>query len=174
MAPSTASPPPPTLPTSSTPGERARKLRDVYSRALKNALKPVSDYSNFAACFPTPAKYCENALRELHSDFVRKLGATCESEFDALLQEREVVKSLNELDALVEEAKRRREKSAQGESGDGTAYVLVALRWLLSGSAYVVQSTSIKTRTATSTAPAAIHERANGWSAKSPRVCSSW
>lgn len=117
----TNSPPPPTLPTSSAPGERAKKLRDVHARALKNALKPVSQYENFAACFPTPAKYCEDALRQLHSDFVRKLGTTCETEFEALLHEREVVASLNQLDALVEDAKKRKAKTESEGNGESEA-----------------------------------------------------
>lgn len=108
--------PPPTAPTTSAPGERARKLHDGYARALKSALKPVNQYENFAACFPTPATYCDGALRDLHSDFVRKLGATCEAEFEALLSERDVVASLNQLDELVEEAKKRKTK-AEAEGG---------------------------------------------------------
>ena len=100
-------------PTSTAPGERARKLREVYARALKNALKPVSQYSNFAACFPTPAQYCEGALKELHGDFVKRLGTTCETEFDALLYERDVIASLNKLDSLIDDAKKRKTKTSR-------------------------------------------------------------
>ena len=103
--------PPPTAPITTAPGERARKLRDGYALALKNALKPVNQYENFAACFPTPATYCGGALRDLHSDFVRKLGETCEAEFDALLTEKDVVAKLNQLDELVKEAKKRKAKA---------------------------------------------------------------
>ena len=102
--------PAPSYPTPTAPGPRAQKLRDFYGRALKSALKPVSQYENFASCFPTPAKYCDEALRQLHADFVKRLGETCETEFEALLVERDVVRSLNELDGLVEEAKRRKKR----------------------------------------------------------------
>ncbi|KAL9089512.1 MAG: hypothetical protein Q9159_002552 [Coniocarpon cinnabarinum] len=106
-------------PTQSAPGDRARQLTAVFARALKNALKPITSYPNFAACFPTPASYCDVALRELHSDFVRKLQGTCESEFEALLVEREVVTRLNELDFLVEEGRKRRARVEGSEEVKG-------------------------------------------------------
>ncbi|KAL9061473.1 MAG: hypothetical protein Q9162_000004 [Coniocarpon cinnabarinum] len=86
-------------PTQSAPGDRARQLTAVFARALKNALKPITSYPNFAACFPTPASYCDVALRELHSDFVRKLQGTCERKNQELIQE--VKSQREEIEGLI-------------------------------------------------------------------------
>ena len=46
---------------------------------------------------------------------MEKLGVSMRREFDTILDERGVVASLNELDGLVEEARRRKSKSEAGE-----------------------------------------------------------
>jgi kinetochore protein NNF1 len=53
------------------------------------------------------------ALDGLHREFVGRLETMCKSEFQALMEEREVVASLNELDDLVAEARRRRERGGE-------------------------------------------------------------
>ena len=52
-----------------------------------------------------------DALTGLHKDFTDRLNEVCKNEFEALLEERKVVRNLNELDVLVEEAEKRRGKA---------------------------------------------------------------
>lgn len=80
-------------------------------------------YPNFAACFPTPATHVPEALDGLHRDFVGKLEEVCKTEFQALLEERDVVRGLNDLDELIADAKRRREKALHAREGDAQATV---------------------------------------------------
>lgn len=101
--------PPPNPPTTLSPGPRATALQKVFNDALAHTLRACS-YSNFSACFPTPAKYVPEALDGLHRDFLSKLEEVCKKEFSSLMEEREVVASLNELDDLVANAKKSRER----------------------------------------------------------------
>ncbi|KAI9718160.1 MAG: hypothetical protein M1828_006792 [Chrysothrix sp. TS-e1954] len=105
--------PPPRPPVSVTPGPRAQALQKIFNSALKATLKTVSN-DNFLSCFPTPASAVPAALSGLHRDFVDRLNEVCKSEFESLLQERGVIRNLNELDALVEVAERRRKKAGEG------------------------------------------------------------
>ena len=75
-------------------------------------------YNNFATCFPTPAANQPAAVKELHENFNDRLGRAFHSEFEKILAERNVVGSLNELDRLIEDAKKRKAR-AQEEAGDG-------------------------------------------------------
>ncbi|KAF2145037.1 uncharacterized protein K452DRAFT_316166 [Aplosporella prunicola CBS 121167] len=105
-SPSPAAPPP--LPTA--PGPRATALQAVFGNALDATLKRVS-HANFAACFPTPARYVPENLDAFWRDFVGKLGGAARTNFDQILKERNVVPALNELDALVAAAKKRKEQA---------------------------------------------------------------
>ncbi|KAI9665224.1 MAG: hypothetical protein M1831_002234 [Alyxoria varia] len=109
--------PPRNPPVLSEPGPRARALDSVFDQALKHTLDKCS-YDNFAACFPTPAEQVPGALRGLHGDFVGRLDEMCRAEFSALLQERDVVRSLNDLDALVADAKKRKGKKSHDNNND--------------------------------------------------------
>jgi kinetochore protein NNF1 len=53
-------------------------------------------------------------MKMLHEQFTQKLGESLKSNFDLILESRDVVKGLNELDTLVEEARRRKEKGTEG------------------------------------------------------------
>ncbi|KAI9706152.1 MAG: hypothetical protein M1820_004913 [Bogoriella megaspora] len=101
-------------PTQTTPGPRATALQKIFSDALTHTLSACS-YANFAACFPTPARYAAESLEGLWRDFTERLRGVCEDEFDAILKQRNVVPALNELDRLVGEAKRRKERTGDGE-----------------------------------------------------------
>lgn len=106
-------------PIPAAPGPRATALQKLYSDAIAHVLKTCS-YTNFSACFPTPAHQVPGSFKLLHEQFVEKLGDSMKREFDGILEERRVVPALNELDGLVEEARRRKQKAAEG-SGDGAA-----------------------------------------------------
>ncbi|TKX27470.1 hypothetical protein C1H76_0307 [Elsinoe australis] len=104
-------------PVAATPGPRAATLSKLYNDAITHTLKSCS-YENFAACFPTTARHVPEALEGLHKDFVEGLGDNCKREFEEILKERNVVSALNDLDRLVEEARKRRAK-AQAEAKVG-------------------------------------------------------
>ncbi|KUL87490.1 hypothetical protein ZTR_04592 [Talaromyces verruculosus] len=104
--------PPPPAPIQLTPGPRASRLQDIYSKALRATLK-ANSYENFAACFPTPARHVPASLESVHRQLNAKLEEGATAEFNEIIKEREVIKGLNELDRLVGEARRRK---SQGES----------------------------------------------------------
>jgi kinetochore protein NNF1 len=101
-SPSPAPPPP----VATAPGPRATALQKLYSDAIAHVLKTCS-YNNFASCFPTPAKEVPDSIRHLHERM----------NFEQILTERNVVPSLNELDALIEDAKKRKAKAEEEANG---------------------------------------------------------
>lgn len=111
-SPSPAPPPP----VAAAPGPRATALQKLYGDAIAHVLKTCS-YSNFASCFPTPAKQVPDSLRHLHEQFTDRLGASMRMNFEQILTERNVVPSLNELDGLIEDAKKRKTKAEEDADG---------------------------------------------------------
>ncbi|KAI7286854.1 hypothetical protein KC345_g961 [Hortaea werneckii] len=107
-SPSPASAPP----VASAPGPRAAALQKLYNDAINHVLKTCS-YDNFAKCFPTPSREVPQSMRQLHEQFNEKLGNQLRSNFEDVLRDRNVVPSLNELDRLVEEAKRRKTRAQE-------------------------------------------------------------
>ncbi|KAI9849658.1 MAG: hypothetical protein M1837_002783 [Sclerophora amabilis] len=91
--------PPGSPPTQESPGHRATALSNIFNSALSHTLRSCS-YENFAACFPTPARYCPDSLRELWRQMVGKM--------DVLAKERSAITSLNKLDLLIADATRRK------------------------------------------------------------------
>ncbi|SMQ49947.1 unnamed protein product [Zymoseptoria tritici ST99CH_3D7] len=112
-SPSPAAPPP--IPT--TPGPRATALQKLYTDAIAHILKTCS-HANFASCFPTPAATVPGSIKLLHENFTTKLGESMRKEFESVLAERDVIPALNELDRVVEDARRRK---AQAEQENGRA-----------------------------------------------------
>ncbi|KAI9823887.1 MAG: hypothetical protein M1832_002205 [Thelocarpon impressellum] len=108
-----AQPPEPT--DAPSPGARATALSTIYGSALSATLRNVS-YAHFAACFPTPAARCPAGLRALWAQMVERLEGCATAEFEAILAERGVVPALNELDALIADAQRRKASSATSPS----------------------------------------------------------
>lgn len=77
--PTSRSPSPVTAPPiAAAPGPRASALQKLYHDAIAHTLKTCS-YTNFASCFPTPAKHAPDAMKDLHSDFIQKLHHTCKA-----------------------------------------------------------------------------------------------
>lgn len=120
-------------PIAAAPGPRASALQKLYADAIAHTVK-TCNYNNFASCFPTPAKHAPEAMKELHSDFIQKLHHSCKASpsrpapyysanwliqenFDIVLRDRDVVASLNDLDRLVEDARRRRAKAQEAAAG---------------------------------------------------------
>ncbi|KAI8963509.1 Nnf1-domain-containing protein [Daldinia sp. FL1419] len=103
-----ASPPLPARHTALTPGPRASRFQEVLDSSLSHTLSKIS-WDNFAACYPTIAAQAPAVLRAVQKQMVDRLGALCKKEFDSVLQSRNVVAKLNELESLVSEAERRRD-----------------------------------------------------------------
>ncbi|OTA98853.1 hypothetical protein M426DRAFT_325645 [Hypoxylon sp. CI-4A] len=108
-----ASPPLPTRHTAVTPGPRASRFQEVLNSSLSHTLGKIS-WDNFAACYPTIATQAPGVLRAVQKQMVDRLGALCKKEFDSVLQARNVVAKLNELEALVGEAEHRRDDAGVG------------------------------------------------------------
>lgn len=106
----------PPAPIPLTPGPLATRLRSVYSNALSHTIRTCS-YENFSSCFPTPAAKTPRVLRAVWEQIVGKIESKAGEEFEGILAERDVVKGLNELEALLGSAKARRETS-EGDEGE--------------------------------------------------------
>ncbi|EEP77046.1 predicted protein [Uncinocarpus reesii 1704] len=114
--------PPPPAPVPLTPGPRAARLQQIFNQALLHTLR-ANSYSNFSSCFPTPATHVPHSLESVWRQLNAKLEESARAEFDDVIKERDVVRGLNELDRLVGEARRRRDR---GEGVGSVAYVFEA------------------------------------------------
>ncbi|RYP10733.1 hypothetical protein DL765_008001 [Monosporascus sp. GIB2] len=92
------------------PGPRASRFQAVLDSSLSHTLAKIS-WDNFAACYPTIAAQAPGTLRAVQRQMVDRLGALCKKEFASILQARNVVARLNELETLVSEAERRRDEA---------------------------------------------------------------
>jgi kinetochore protein NNF1 len=110
--------PPPTAPVLTEPGPRATALRKVFNNALTATLK-ANSYPNFSACFPTPAQYCPQALEGVWKQLNAKLEENCVKEFEGTIEERGVVRGLNEWDSAIERARVRKDRGVEGETRVG-------------------------------------------------------
>lgn len=99
--------PPPPAPVPATPGPRASQLSTVFYNALQHTLKACT-YDKFSSCFPTPALKNPDVLKSVHTQITMMIEEKAGREFDDILQEREVVAGLNDLERLVGDAKSRR------------------------------------------------------------------
>ncbi|KAI1504201.1 Nnf1-domain-containing protein [Biscogniauxia marginata] len=98
--------------TPQTPGPRASRFQDVLASSLNHTLGKIG-WDNFATCYPTVAARAPGVLRAVQRQMVERLGALCKKEFDSILQARNVVAKLNELESLVSEAERRRDEAGE-------------------------------------------------------------
>ncbi len=105
--------PAPAPPQTQTPGPRAIALTKVFTGALNKTIQTCS-YANFAACFPTSAKYADNILQVVWKQIVGGIEEKSKREFEEILIEKDVVNGLNELERLVGTAKARREGGGEG------------------------------------------------------------
>ncbi|KAH8889313.1 Nnf1-domain-containing protein [Thozetella sp. PMI_491] len=105
-----ASPPLPSKHTAVTPGPRAARFQEVFATSLKQTLEKIN-WVNFSACYPTIATHAPGTLQAVQQQMVRLLGEKSSREFDAVLQNRNVVAKVNELESLISDAARRRDES---------------------------------------------------------------
>ncbi|CAK7568059.1 MAG: hypothetical protein SEPTF4163_006040 [Sporothrix epigloea] len=106
-------PPPP-------PGPRAARLQTLFASSLDHTLAKIS-WDNFAACYPTAAARAPQALRTVHRAMVDRLGELCTAEFASVMHNRDVVRRLNELEALAMDAQKRRLAAGKAGDNDGGA-----------------------------------------------------
>ncbi|KAB2574385.1 hypothetical protein DBV05_g6978 [Lasiodiplodia theobromae] len=104
-------------PIADSPGPRATALQNIFAQALDATIKRCS-YANFAACFPTPAQYVPENLDAFWRDFTGRVGDAARNNFDQILASRNVVQSLNSLDALVQDAKKCKERAEAEANGE--------------------------------------------------------
>ncbi|KAH9826848.1 Nnf1 [Teratosphaeria destructans] len=103
-SPSPVAPPP----LSAAPGPRASAIQKLYQDAITHILK-TCNYDNFASCFPTPAQNVPPSMKQLHESFLAKIREQLIKTYEEILEDRKVVRWLNELDRLLDDAKREGE-----------------------------------------------------------------
>ncbi|KAK4939935.1 hypothetical protein LTR10_019894 [Elasticomyces elasticus] len=121
-----ASPSPaPEAPVASAPGPRAAAFQKVFAGALSSSIK-ANSYGNFSSCFPTPAKYCPTALEGVWKQLNTRLEEECMRDFEKILEERHVIEGLNQWDNKIEEARRRKNRTVEGEVAPRPLHTLSA------------------------------------------------
>jgi hypothetical protein len=108
--------PTPAPPIADTPGPRAQGLINVFHQASKATLDKCSS-KNFASCFPTAAQYSPEVLDNLRGQIVDQLDRTWKTNFDDIMERRNVVKLLNSLDQCIEDAKLRKKRAEVSANG---------------------------------------------------------
>lgn len=93
---------------------RYARLQRLYKLSLDATLK-ANSYPNFAACFPTPAKYCPRALEGVWKQLNSRLEEECLKDFNKLCAERGLEQALIEWEQLLEEATIRKTEAATSE-----------------------------------------------------------
>ncbi|KAI0585284.1 Nnf1-domain-containing protein [Pyrenophora tritici-repentis] len=108
--------PTPAPPIADAPGPRAQGLINVFNQASKATLDKCSA-KNFASCFPTAAQYSPEVLDNLRGQIVDQLDRTWKSNFEDIMERRNVVKLLNSLDQCIEDAKLRKKRAESNANG---------------------------------------------------------
>jgi kinetochore protein NNF1 len=114
--PSRSPSPPPDAPIAEAPGPRATGLQRMFDTTVKATLAKCSS-TGFASCFPTPAKACPEQLEHIRTQLVEQLDRTWRANFDKIMKDREVVKSLNSLDQCITDAKSRKTRAEESANG---------------------------------------------------------
>ncbi|KAK0753334.1 Nnf1-domain-containing protein [Schizothecium vesticola] len=107
--------PPVPVPAVVVPGPRAARLQQLFASTLHHTLDKVVRGGNFGACFPTVAARAPGTLEFVQRQMVDRLRGLCEKEFDNILQSRNVIPKLNELETLLLDAQARKESSGDGD-----------------------------------------------------------
>jgi kinetochore protein NNF1 len=112
--------PTPAPPIADAPGPRAQGLINVFNQASKATLDKCS-FKNFASCFPTAAQYSPEVLDNLRGQIVDQLDRTWKTNFEDIMERRNVVKLLNLLDQCIEDAKLRKKRAELSANGGPVA-----------------------------------------------------
>ncbi|KAL2140807.1 hypothetical protein VTI28DRAFT_3241 [Corynascus sepedonium] len=114
-----APPPPP------VPGPRAARLQALFATTAKHTLDKINK-DNFGACFPTISQKAPGTLEFVQRQMVERLGSLWNKEFETIMANRQVVARLNELEALVSDAARRRAEADDPNSPPVAPHTLPA------------------------------------------------
>ncbi|KAI8578876.1 hypothetical protein K450DRAFT_244921 [Umbelopsis ramanniana AG] len=98
-------------------GKRAKKLNMLFEKYIERIIQSVS-YAKFAICFSELDEQQHEALVMAHQQVCEYLEKSIREDFHSILVERQLIEKLNELDKLVEEAKRNNTAEAR-RSGAG-------------------------------------------------------
>ena len=90
------------------PGPRAQRLQQVHAASLGKTLDKLS-WDNFKQCYPVATSRAESTMRKVHTQMVEQLRKKCKREFESILDNRDVIALLNELERLADDAAARRE-----------------------------------------------------------------
>ncbi|GBC05070.1 hypothetical protein RclHR1_06000004 [Rhizophagus clarus] len=90
--------------SSSTP--RSKKVKQMLENCLGETLNNFS-YEKVAQCYPTLAKEQPERLKQALSQVKDFLKTNTEEEFEAILEQRNILEKLNELDDIIAKAKKR-------------------------------------------------------------------
>ncbi|KAH8668339.1 Nnf1-domain-containing protein [Xylariales sp. PMI_506] len=112
-----ASPPLPSRHIAVAPGPRAARFQAVLNDGLSRTLGKIT-WDNFAACYPTIAAQAPGTLKAVQKQMMDRLSALCRKEFESIIQSRNVVAKLNELEGLISEAEQRRDEAGLVDEKD--------------------------------------------------------
>ncbi|KAL3425227.1 mind kinetochore complex component [Phlyctema vagabunda] len=107
--------PPPQAPTAMTPGHRATSFLVTLDKTLAHTVKAIT-YDHFAACFPNIARNAPETLKWMHGNMQQLLLERSKSDFETIVQDRNVVANLNSLEDLIGAAQRRKARSADDDT----------------------------------------------------------
>ncbi|OLL22991.1 mRNA cleavage and polyadenylation factor CLP1 [Neolecta irregularis DAH-3] len=95
-----------------TDGPRAKALKKVLERSLSQTVSRLTR-ERLAQCFPLVAQESAESLDSIHGsilDFLKEHGAV---QFQEVMERRQTVQKLNELDQLIEDAKLRKDTGCE-------------------------------------------------------------
>ncbi|KAK4177359.1 Nnf1-domain-containing protein [Triangularia setosa] len=101
-----------------TPGPRAQRLGQLFQQTTSHTLDKLSP-ANFRECFPTIAKKAPRTLDNVHQQMIKQLSTLWNREFERILESRQVIQKLNELEGLIQEAQQQRKRQQQRINGGG-------------------------------------------------------
>ncbi|KAF1941547.1 Nnf1-domain-containing protein [Clathrospora elynae] len=103
-------------PIADAPGPRAQALIRVFNRASKATLAKCSS-ENFASCFPTTAQYSPEVLDGLRGQIVDQVDRAWRTNFEDIMERRNVIRLLNSLDQCIEDARLRKKRAEASANG---------------------------------------------------------
>lgn len=98
-------------PAATESGPRAARLNEVLGMSLANTIK-VCSIGNFSQCFPTLGRDANVAMQAAHTQVTNFLKTSVEREFSLILEERDALRKLNDLDWIIENARNRKENGS--------------------------------------------------------------
>ncbi|RIA90422.1 Nnf1-domain-containing protein [Glomus cerebriforme] len=85
---------------------RSKKVKQMLESCLGETLNNFS-YEKVAQCYPTLAKEQPERLKQALGQVKEFLKTNTEEEFEAILEQRNILEKLNELDDIIAKAKKR-------------------------------------------------------------------